>query len=142
MVNMSEPYRTLLADEIKLICEKIKDEPDINTKLFYYSAIHSAVQRIFNLNDRFDPQLVFIHTALLFSYTQILQRMNHIVAGDRLITLPTDFFDKLINYLNQLESNIRNNEDHYTALENIIVLTYITGGNGYYLYQTGKLKLP
>lgn len=141
MVNISEPYKTILTDEIKLVCGKIKEEPDLRRKLYYYSAIHSAVQRIFNLDPKFDPQLVFIYTVLFYSYTQMLQRVTHIITGDNVVTFPTDFFDRLTTYLDQLESNIRNNENPYTVLEKIIVLTYLTGGNGYYLYQTGKLKL-
>lgn len=141
MMSISEPYKTLLTDEIKIICEKIKEEPDPRKKLYYYSASYSAVQRVFNLDPKFDPQLVFIHNVLLFSYTQILERVTHIVAGDRLITLPDDFFDRLTACLKKLESNIRNNEDSYAVLQEIIVLTYVIGGNGYYLYQIGKLKL-
>lgn len=142
MVDVSEPYKTLLTDEIKLICEKIKEDPDPRKKLYYYSAAHSAIQRIFNLDPKFDPQLIFIHSVLLFSYTQISQRLTHIISGDKVIAFPADFFDRLTTYLIQLESTIRNNEDSYAVLEKIIVLTYIINGNGYYMYQVGKLKLP
>lgn len=142
MMSISEPYKTLLTDEIKIICNKIKEEPDPRKKLYYYSAAHSAIQRIFNLDPKFDPQLVFIHTVLSFSHTQIHQRLINIISGDSVVVFPTDFFDRLTTCLDQLESNIRNNEDPYIVLEKIIVLTYITSGNGYYLYKIGKLKLP
>jgi hypothetical protein len=61
--------------------------------------------------------------------------------GDRLVTLPEDFFDRLTACLEQIELNIRNSEDSYIVLQEINVLTYVTGGNGNYLYQIGKLKL-
>lgn len=142
MIDISEPYKTILADEIKLVCEKIKEETDIRKKLYYYSATFSMVQRIINLDPKLDPQLIFIHTVLAVSYKQINDRITHIVAGDKLITLPEKFFDRLTTNLEQLESKIRNNEDVYIVLENINLLAYTVDGNGHYLLQTGKLKLP
>lgn len=142
MIDISEPYKTILADEIKLVYEKIQEETDIRKKLYYYSATYSMVQRIINLDPNIDPQLIFIHTVLVISYKQIMERVSQIALGDRLITLPEDFFDRLTANLEQLESKIRSNEDVYSVLENIALLTYIVEGNGHYLLQTGKLKLP
>lgn len=142
MIDISEPYKTILADEIKLVYEKIEEETDIRKKLYYYSATYSMVQRIINLDPKIDTQLIFIHIVLVISYKQIMERVSQILLGDRLITLPEDFFERLTTNLKELESKIRSNEDVYTVLENISLLTYITEGNGHYLLQTGKLKLP
>ena len=141
MLEISEPYKTILADELALIREKMNSDPDPRKKNFYYSAAYAMVQRVFNLDPKSDQQLVFIHTVLASSYNLIKDCVNNIVAGDRLITLPDDFFDKISIYLQELEEKIRNNEDTYTVLEKIAVLGYISSGNGYYLAQKGWLKL-
>lgn len=142
MLNISETYKTILADELALVREKMNDEPDPRKKIYYFSAAYAMVQRIFNMDSEVDQQLVFIHTVLASSYITIKDRVNLIVAGDRLITLPEDFFDKISIYLQQLEEKIRTNEDTYTVLEKIAVLSYIAEGNGHYLVQKGRLGLP
>jgi len=142
MLNISEPYKTILADELALVREKMNNEADPRKKIYYYSAAYAMAQRIFNIDSEIDQQLVFIHTVLSSSYATIKDRMNLIVAGDRLITLPEDFFDKISIYLQQLEEKIRTNEDTYTVLEKIAVLSYIAEGNGHYLVQKGRLGLP
>lgn len=142
MIEISEPYKTILADEFALIREKMNSDPDPRKKIYYYSAAYAMVQRVFNLDPESGQQLVFIHTVLVSSYELIRDRVNNIVAGDRLITLPDDFFEKISIYLQELEDKIRNKEDTYTVLEKIAVLTYISGGNGHYLAQKGLLKLP
>ena len=142
MIEISEQYKTILADELALIREKMNSDPDPRKKIYYYSAAYAMVQRVFNLDPESDQQLIFIHTVLVSSYELIRDRVNNIVAGDRLITLPDDFFEKISIYLQELEDKIRNKEDTYTVLEKIAVLTYISGGNGHYLAQKGLLKLP
>ena len=142
MKEVSEPYKTILADELALIREKMNSELDPMKKVYYYSAAYAMVQRIFNLEPESNQQLIFIHFVLAMSYNQIKERVNQIVVGDQLVTLPEDFFDKISSYLQQLEEKIRNNEDTYTILEKIAVLTYIADGNGYYLSQKGCLVLP
>lgn len=86
MLEISEPYKTILADELALIREKMDSDPDPRKKNFYYSAAYAMVQRVFNLDPESDQQLVFIHTVLASSYNLIKDCVNNMVAGDRLIT--------------------------------------------------------
>jgi len=103
MKEISEPYKTILADELALIREKMDSELDPMKKVYYYSAAYAMVQRIFNLEPESNQQLIFIHVVLAMSYNQIKERVNQIVVGNQLITLPEDFFDKISLCLQQLE---------------------------------------
>lgn len=47
MKEISEPYKTILADELALIREKMDSELDPMKKVYYYSAAYAMVQRIF-----------------------------------------------------------------------------------------------
>ena len=142
MLTISEPYKTILTDEIAFVRKKMDVESDIRKKVYYYSAVHAMIQRVLNIDRNFDRQLVFMFTVLSTSYTQMRARSDQIMAGDRLITPPENFFDKISIYLKQLEDKIRNNEDTYTVLEKIAVSTYLLEGNGYYLHQKDRIKLP
>ncbi|NOQ33623.1 MAG: hypothetical protein GQ567_05455 [Methanosarcinales archaeon] len=142
MLTISEPYKTMLVDEIAFVREKMDVESDIRKKVYYYSAVHAMVQRVLNIDPNFDRQLVFMFTVLFASYSQMRARADQIVAGDRMITPPENFFDRISTYLQELEGKVRNNEDTYIILEKIAVSAYLLDGNGYYLYQKGWMKLP
>lgn len=141
-MNIPKDYQTLLADEIAIVRKKMEDEADIRKKAYYYSAVYSMVQRIFNLYPNSDQQLIFMHIVLTYSYSQMRTLIDKIAIGDRLITIPDGFFDKISLYLQQLENKIRNNEDTYTILEKFAVLSYILEGNGHYLFQKNWLEIP
>jgi len=49
MIEISEPYKTILADELALIREKMNSDPDPRKKIYYYSAAYAMVLRVFNL---------------------------------------------------------------------------------------------
>ncbi len=132
----------MLVDEIAFVREKMDVESDIRKKVYYYSAVHAMVQRVLNIDPNFDRQLVFMFTVLFASYSQMRARADQIVAGDRMITPPENFFDRISTYLQELEGKVRNNEDTYIILEKIAVSAYLLDGNGYYLYQKGWMKLP
>ncbi len=142
MLSISEPHKTILADEIAFAREKMDAESDARKKVYYYSAVPAMIQRIFNIDPAFDRQLIFMFTVLSTSYNQTKVLMDRIMAGDHLVTPPENFFDKISIYLHQLEDKIRNNEDTYLILEKIAVSAYLLDGNGYYLYQKGWIDLP
>ena len=142
MLNISEPHKTILADEIAFAREKMDVESDTRKKVYYYSAVPAMIQRIFNIDSTFDRQLIFMFMVLTASHNQMKAVMDRIVAGDRMITPPENFFDKISIYLQELEDKIRNNEDTYIILEKIAVSAYLLDGNGYYLHQKGWMELP
>ncbi|KAF5414664.1 MAG: hypothetical protein C5S48_07995 [Candidatus Methanogaster sp.] len=142
MLSISEPHKTILADEIAFAREKMDSESDTRKKVYYYSAVPAMIQRIFNIGPAFDQQLLFMFTVLSASYNQTKVLIDRIMAGDHLVTPPENFFDKLSIYLHQLEDKIRNNEDTYLILEKIAVSAYLLDGNGYYLHQKGWIDLP
>ena len=141
-MSISEPHKTILADEIAFAREKMDAESDTRKKVYYYSAVPAMIQRIFNIDPNFDRQLIFMFTVLSASYNQTKVFMDRIMAGDHLITPPENFFDRISTYLQELEGKVRNNEDTYSILEKIAVSAYLLDGNGYYLHQKGWMELP
>jgi len=139
-MDISENLREELVNEINFVISKIREEVDLRKKIFFYSGIYGLVNRIFNI--RFDPQLVFMHLVLNTSFSLINDRINAIVLGkDTLVEIPDNFFDRLCNALEELARNIAEDEDTYTVLQRIATISYLTTGNGYYLYQKGDLEI-
>lgn len=134
-MEIPEPYKNILLNEIALVRQKIIGESDVSKKIYYYSAIYGMTRRIVNLN--FDPQLQFIDFIFYTTHQMMSSRLNIIRSGDLTIPFQASFFDDLVYCIEQLEEKIRNNEDTYTVLEKIINLASLLDGNGYYLSQKG-----
>jgi len=76
------------------------------------------------------------------SYQLLRARSDTVVLGrDTTIDFPDGFFDRLCSLLEELADNIENNRDLYQTLQNISCLSYISTGNGYYLFQKGILTI-
>jgi len=90
----------------------------------------------------FDPSLVLVHDVLQRTYRNIDTRLTAIGSGqERAIKVPEGLFDRLAKHLDELSNAIDNNKDINEPLKKIAVISYVTTGNGYYLYKKGILKI-
>lgn len=132
--------REKLVREIGFVVNKIRTEKDLRTRVYYYSGIYGEMLRILNIS--FDRQLLFAHNTLNNSYQMMRARADTIVLGrDTVIDFPDGFFDRLCSLLEELAEKIRTNQNLHLTLQNISCLSYITTGNGYYLFQKEILGL-
>ena len=111
----------------------------LEEKMFYFSSTYGVLSRIFNLEC--DPQLIFAHFILNNAYGNIKARIDSIKSGDQLVMFPEDYFEKLTEYVQRLANQIEKNDDLGDTLQKITVLTFLTTGNGYYLFKKGMLKI-
>jgi len=126
--------------EISFVVDRVRTERDLRTRVYYYSGIYGEMLRILNIS--FDPQLLFAHNVMNNSYQLLRARSDTVVLGrDTTIDFPDGFFDRLCSLLEELADNIENNRDLYQTLQNISCLSYISTGNGYYLFQKGILTI-
>jgi hypothetical protein len=138
-VKLTREHKRILLEEFEFAIEKMKENQLQEQKLFYFSSTYGVVSRLFNL--KFEPQLVFVHMILNNAYSNIIVRMNAIKGGDNTVTFPEKYFDKLTEVTEELYTKLKNDEDTYEVLEKFVLLTFLTTGNGYYLYQRGNLKI-
>lgn len=136
-MKISDNTRKELVKEIDFVIKKMTQTPDPAGKLYFFSGIYSAFQRIFN--SEFDPELVLGHIILNVTYNNI----NTIIERglETVVKIPDDFFDKLVDITKKLSKKVKKNESIYDVLEQFAVLSYLATGNGYYLYQKGLLQV-
>lgn len=135
-MNLSAETKAKLVDEIKFALEKMKQESDAASKLYYFSAIFGIMNRIYNLE--YSSDLIFAHAIISSTHSQINARLQ---APDKVIQLPLEIFDKLSDATAELLDVIDKDGNLYEVLKKFVLLGYVTAGNGYYLYQKGLLKL-
>lgn len=139
-MKISQELKKTLVDELRLVAKKVADEIDVRKKIYFFSAAHAMVYRIFNIN--FDPELVLIHLALNSTHGIVQNLHTMIERGDeKVIQIPDDFFDKLASLTEELAIAIDGDNDVYEILQKIAIRSYSLTGNGYYLYQKGIIKV-
>jgi hypothetical protein len=134
-MKLSSKSQDVLIKEISYCRKKIAEEPNPIRKTFYYGGM---IGKIFSIrNFEFDPELNFINFVLGTSYNTLRNYFEE----EQPFELPKIFFDKLCEYLEQLETKIKNKENTYNVLEKIINLSMIADVYGYYLFEKGELKI-
>jgi hypothetical protein len=135
-MKISADSKKKLIDEIKFVLEKMKGEEDPSKKLYYFSAVPGIMNRIFNIE--YAPDLIFAHFVLSTIQGQINARLH---VPDTVIQIPKELYDKLFSATSEFLDVLEKNKNPYEVLKKFALLGYVTGGNGYYLYQKGLLKL-
>lgn len=138
-MKLTTDSQKLLLDEFEYAIKMMKASNNADKKLFYFSGLYGALSRIFNIE--YDSQLVFLHQILTSAYNNINLRLNAIKGGEAVVQFPEGFFDKLTETVEELTERIKKNEDLYSSMEKITILTFITTGNGYYLFEKNIIKI-
>lgn len=135
-MNISKGSKKKIIEEIKFAIGQMKENPNPEIKLYYFSAVYGVMPRVFNFE--FDKDLVFAHFILSSVYNNINQRLK---STDSVVMLPQNIFERLTELTEKLLNALEKNEDICEILKNFTMLGYVTTGNGYYLYKKGILKI-
>jgi hypothetical protein len=135
-MKLNKAHKKVLVDEITFALEKMKSEKEPASILYYFSAVYGVMYRIFNIE--YDSDLVFAHFVISSAYNQINSRVQ---STDKVIKMPENLFEKLIDNTQELLKAIGKDESLYNVLKEFTLLGYVTVGNGYYLYQKGLIKI-
>lgn len=139
-MQISENSRNVIVNEFAYVIKKMRGEKDPSKKLYYFSAAYGVIFRILNLE--FDSTLNVIHFVLNGTYSSINNRLNIMGQGIEMgVGIPTELFTELENTTEAIARAIEEDADPLESLEKLAVLSYVTSGNGYYLYEKGLLKL-
>jgi len=139
-MKLSKTMKGLFVKEVRDVANQIKGTENVEEKLFYFSAVFGAAQRIINIE--FDDEMLFIHQITQLAYSQIQQRIVLVKSGQQpTIGLPDNIFDALREMVDELATFVEKGEKTYPILEKMMTLSYSTTGNGYYLFKKGDLKL-
>ena len=141
-MNLSKEKKTIIIDEFNKIHSLMKGTNNISEKIFYFSASHAMVSRVFNIE--FDPLLILMHSVLQTTHSYINSFMSSISNKQNMFfSIPKNYFDILENTLKGLTQSIENDDDDkiYRDLQKLSTLGYIATGNGNYLYKKGLIKL-
>jgi len=139
-MKISKTMTGRFVQELRYVTKQMQETENLEEKLYYFSAVFGAAQRIINFE--FDPEMLFIHQVTQLAHNQIQQKLVLLKSGQQTsLGLPDNLFVVLRDMVDEIASRIENGETTYPILEKIMTLSYSTTGNGHYLFQKGELKL-
>ncbi len=140
-MDISDDYKHAIVEELGRVAPLLRD-PNVEplSKMYYFSAIHGIINRVINFD--YDPGLTFLFNVLQLAHQAVTTRVNALANRQEIgIQLPPNYFNLLGDTIADLAERIEANQSVYDVLERLSVLTYVTTGNGYYLYEKGTLTL-
>lgn len=138
-MKISDTTRKLIGKEIKYVVDQMNKSSNAGEKIYFFTGVHAAVQRVFNTE--YDPDLLFLHFVLNATYQAFLGRLQAIKSGELIIELSDDHFKKLAEITKDLGKKIEKDEDVSDIAKRFSVLAYTTTGNGNYLRLKGVLTI-
>jgi transcriptional regulator with XRE-family HTH domain len=135
-MHLPDSYRVRLADEVQLALKLMEAERDPLSQLYFFSATFGEAGRI--LNYHWDAKLVLLHTILQVVYSSANNRIQSMASNrEPGIMLPDGFMESVMRTTADLERAIRENLDEELdrVISHLAELSYLTSGNGYYLYR-------
>ncbi|KKL98798.1 hypothetical protein LCGC14_1820800 [marine sediment metagenome] len=134
-MELSNENKKIIYDEIKFVVDILKENEDIDEILYFLSAIHPMIKRIFNIE--FNKHLVFMNFVLGNCFGAIMTAVNIVKQEKQPVIINLDFFHKYYKLLEELAEAFIEDKLVYEILEKLSLLIYSISGNGYYLQQKG-----
>jgi hypothetical protein len=140
-MKIDKNHKEKIIDEFKLVAKAMKEENNIERKIYFYSGAHGIVNRILNID--YDPELLFIDYILERSYETINSGITAFIRGERRAPIPNPsvILEKIADEVNKLANSIEKGESYIKILNRIVELSYLTTGNGAYLHYKGVIKI-
>ncbi len=142
-MDIPKNSRQRIAKEIEFVSNRMKRDNDPLRQLYSFSGIYGVVQSV--LNETWDADLTLAHSVLRTTHATIAERWGALAQGrERGVDVPPGLMDVLVQITSDLGNAVKTSDDGqlHEALARMAALTYVTTGNGYYLYLKGIAKIP
>jgi hypothetical protein len=143
-MQLNETVRQRLAQEYKFAADRIREVPDLPSKMYFFSVFHGEANRALNI--AWNSNIALLHMVLQSAYETINGRLKSpVVLESNLLGIPKGFVEALTELSTELadlfQSRAIDQEKLHQLLVRLAELTYVTTGNGYYLYLRGAIKI-
>ena len=132
-------FRKELVAELRRVEKYMREEQDIEKKIYLFSAAYGITSR--TLRYSFSKDVLLADVVLQTTYRMLLDRYNRIKGGERIIEIKKEHFDKLAEALKELARRFENGESIQKPLVDIISIGFILTGPGNSLAFKGDLTL-
>lgn len=129
-MKLPQQIKKNVLNELEFVIKKMKEEPDLAKKIYFFSAVSGALERAMRFC--FDNELQVAQTIMNLSTALINDRITHLKVGDIVVPFPESLLDQLIESVSELKQAIEEDKAVYPALEKTMGIAYVTTGPGFY----------
>lgn len=129
-MKLPQQLKKNLLNELDFIIKRMKEEPDLAKKIYFYSAVNGALERASRFY--FDRELLVAHAIMTLSYNTINDRVSRLRMGDVVVPFTDNLMEQIIASVSDLKQAVEEDKAVYPALEKAIEATYMATGPGFY----------
>ena len=138
-MQLEKIYKDELIKELRFIAKKINEEPNLEKKIFFFSATYGVTSRIMKMS--FQRELLLSDFIFTQTHQLMAERFNQIKKGETVIPMEEHVFKKIAIKIAQMADRIEKNEPFYDIIELILTIGFSLNGPGHYLSLKGQLTL-
>ena len=140
-MKLSTINKELLDKEFEFALNKMETSQTPDELIYYFSGFFNVINRIYNIE--FSEELLFINFVMDIVYNSFMGRIGLVKAGQSpVIGFHEDFGSALIKITKDIKDNFYDKQKCIQALQKLVLLSFTTTGNGFYLSQKKPFKLP
>ena len=138
-MKLSKDYKIKLEQEFDFVIKKMEESETADLMLYYFSGIHTLLNRILNLE--YSEELLFSFFILERAHKDIIGVLGSLKQGNPIPTFHEKFGDKLLELTKDLKNGFFNSKTRIQTLKKLVILTYTCTGNGYFLTEKGIIDI-
>ena len=135
MTHAEAYFRKELVQELRRIAKMMKEEKDVEKKIYYFSAAYGITSRHYRY--AFSSEVLLADLVLNTAYQTLNERLRLIKSGNTTVEMSEHVFEKLQEGLLKLADAFDSKKPVQAALEYILTLAFSISGPGNYLKEKG-----
>lgn len=136
---ISKKMKEIIVNEVKYALQKMEESSSIEEKLYYFSAVQTIHNRVFNIE--FSDDLLYAYYILNQTYQAFQQKLATMKMGDLVFVIDEHHMQVLAKLTNDYLTHFEAGNSTDEVLKKMVTLQYSISGNGNYLMGKGLLKI-
>ncbi len=138
-MSQTKFFRKELVNELKTVERMMRKEPNVEKKLYYFTAAYGITSRTYRYS--FSKDVLLADFVLQACHQTLNERIQRLKAGDQTMDFDENIFNKLGDSLKLLISRLESEESIQEPLEDMLAIAFSVSGPGNYLKEKGMIKI-
>jgi hypothetical protein len=138
-MKISKDNRKRIEDEFDFVIKKMVGSKSPDLMMYYFSGIHTNLNRIANLS--YSDDLIFVFFILEKVHRDVTTQLSAYRQGNPAITFNEKFGKKFIEATIELKEAFFDAQKRIDALKKLVIVSYTTTGNGRFLTEKGVIDI-
>ncbi len=136
-MEKKEIFKKELVEELRRVSELIKNESNLERKIYYFSAGYGITGR--TLRFEYNDGYVIADCVMNVAYNGFMERMKRIKSGDPTVIIEEIHFTRISDGLNELADAFEKEESILEPLKKIMSTAFSISGPGNYIREKGMM---